>query len=59
MYIGFIGKTEEAPVETTAPPVVTTTTPKTGDTSAVFVAIATLFVAGTAAGVCLKKKEEA
>lgn len=59
MYIGFIGKTEEAPVETTAPPVVTTKPPKTGDTSAVFVAIATLFVAGTAAGVCLKKKEEA
>lgn len=63
MYIGFIGKTEEAPAEetttTTAPAVVTTTTPKTGDTSSVFVAIATLFVAGTAAGVCLKKKENA
>ena len=60
MYIGFIGKTEEAPAEeTTAPAVVTTTTPKTGDTASVFVAIATLFVSGTAAGVCLKKKEEA
>ena len=62
MYIGFIGKTEEAPADettTTSPPVVTTTTPKTGDTSSVFVAIATLFVAGTAAGVCLKKKENA
>ncbi len=59
MYIGFIGKTEDAPTEeTTVPAVVTTTTPKTGDTSSVFVAIATLFVAGTAAGVCLKKKEE-
>lgn len=60
MYIGFIGKTEEAPAEdptTTAPAVVTTTTPKTGDTSSVFVAIAALFVSGTAAGVCLKKKE--
>ena len=59
MYIGFIGKTEQAPAEetTAAPAVVTTTTPKTGDTASVFVAIATLFVSGTAAGVCLKKKE--
>ena len=59
MYIGFIGEVEdttEAP-STTKPPVVTTTTPKTGDTSAVLVSLATLTVAAGAAFVCLKKKE--
>lgn len=54
MYIGFIGKVEE----TTAPPVVTTKPPKTGDTSAVIVALGTLAVASGAAFVCLKKKKE-
>ena len=66
MYIGFSGEVEEtteAPTvvttETTtkAPVVVTTKTPDTGDTSAVFAAIATLTVASAAAFVCLKKKE--
>jgi LPXTG-motif cell wall-anchored protein len=47
--------TTEAP--TTKKPVVTTETPDTGDTSAVFAAIATLSVASAAAFVCLKKKE--
>ena len=42
---------------TTKPVVVTTSTPKTGDTSAVVAAIATLSVAAGAAFVCLKKKE--
>ena len=67
MYIGFIGEVEE---ETTAeetttketttkkPAVVTTETPKTGDTSAVVVAMATLAIASGAAVVCLKKKED-
>ena len=64
MYIGFSGEveetTEEPTVVTTEPttkPVVTTKTPDTGDTSAVFAAIATLTVASAAAFVCLKKKE--
>ena len=67
MYIGFSGEVEEtteAPTEITttetttkAPVVVTTKTPDTGDTSAVFAAIATLSVASAAAFVCLKKKE--
>ena len=67
MYIGFSGEVEEsteAPTEittteapTTKKPVVTTETPDTGDTSAVFAAIATLTVASAAAFVCLKKKE--
>ena len=59
MYIGFIGEVEdttEAP-STTKPAVVTTTTPKTGDTSAVLVSLATLTVAAGAAFVCLKKKK--
>ncbi len=59
MYIGFIGEVEdttEAPT-TTQPAVVTTTTPKTGDTSAVLVSLATLTVAAGAAFVCLKKKK--
>lgn len=65
MYIGYVGEVEEttvAPETTTAPTtekpaVVTTETPKTGDTSAVIAAIATLSVASAAAFVCLKKKE--
>lgn len=66
MYIGFSGEVEEtteAPTEITTtettkkPVVVTTKTPDTGDTSAVFAAIATLSVASAAAFVCLKKKE--
>lgn len=70
MYIGFSGEVEETTTEaptvittteapsTTKKPVVTTTkTPETGDTSAVFAAIATLSVASAAAFVCLKKKE--
>ncbi len=62
MYIGYIGEVEEtttADPETTTekPAVVTTETPKTGDTSAVIAAIATISVASAAAFVCLKKKE--
>ena len=70
MYIGFSGEVEESTTEaptvittteapsTTKKPVVTTTkTPETGDTTAVFAAIATLTVASAAAFVCLKKKE--
>ncbi len=69
MYIGFIGEVEETTEATTKetttkkvtttkkPAVVTTKTPKTGDTSAVAVAIATLAVASGAAFICLKKKE--
>lgn len=67
MYIGFSGEVEEPTTEeptvitteptTKKPVVVTTKTPDTGDTSAVFAAIATLTVASAAAFVCLKKKE--
>ena len=62
MYIGYVGQVEEtttaAPETTTqAPVVVTTKTPDTGDTSAVFAALATITVASAAAFVCLKKKE--
>ncbi len=63
MYIGLgeIVKPEEpsttAPA-TTKPAVVTTKTPKTGDTSAVFVALGTITVAAAAAFVCLKKKKD-
>ncbi len=66
MYIGFSGDVEEPTEEPTVittepttkkPVVVTTKTPDTGDTSAVFAAIATLTVASAAAFVCLKKKE--
>ena len=64
MYIGFSGEVEEtteAPtvITTEAPTTVvdTTKTPDTGDTSAVFAAIATITVASAAAFVCLKKKE--
>lgn len=64
MYIGYVGKVEEttAPLTTAVtttkkPVVVTTKTPDTGDTSAVFAALATITVASAAAFVCLKKKE--
>ncbi|MBR2417405.1 MAG: LPXTG cell wall anchor domain-containing protein [Clostridia bacterium] len=61
MYIGYVGEVEEtttaAPETTKKPAVVTTETPKTGDTSAVIAAIATISVASAAAFVCLKKKE--
>lgn len=59
MYIGFIGEVEEVTTEETTkkPKVVTTKTPKTGDTSAVAVAVATLALASGTALVCLKKKE--
>ncbi len=64
MYIGFSGDVEETTTEeptvittTETTTVVTTKTPDTGDTSAVFAAIATLTVASAAAFVCLKKKE--
>ena len=65
MYIGYVGEVEETTTEapttaaptTTKPAVVTTETPKTGDTSAVIAAIATISVASAAAFVCLKKKE--
>lgn len=59
LYIG-LGQVD-TPVEdvtTTKPAVVTTKPPKTGDTSAVVVAVATLAVASAAAFVCLKKKED-
>lgn len=59
MYIGFIGQVEEetTAAETTKAVVVTTKAPETGDTSAVFAALATITVASAAAFVCLKKKE--
>lgn len=68
MYIGYVGEVEEtttaapetttaAPTTTKKPAVATTETPKTGDTSAVVAAIATISVASAAAFVCLKKKE--
>ena len=64
MYIGFSGEVEETTTEeptvittTETTTVVTTKTPDTGDTSAVFAAIATLTGASAAAFVCLKKKE--
>ncbi len=43
---------------TTKPAAVTTKTPKTGDTSTVFVALGVLSVAAAAAFVCLKKKKD-
>lgn len=64
LYIGLgeIVKPDEEPSTTapttTKPAVVTTKTPKTGDTSAVFVALGTLTVAAAAAFVCLKKKKD-
>lgn len=59
LYIGLgeVGS-DEKEVTTTKPAVVTTKPPKTGDTSAVVVAIATIGVASAAAFVCLKKKKE-
>ena len=65
MYIGLgqIGDKDEDPTTTTAssttkPAAATTKTPKTGDTSTVFVALGTLSVAAAAAFVCLKKKKD-
>ncbi len=59
LYIG-LGKVDEPEKEvtTTKPAVVTTKPPKTGDTSAVVVAVATLAVASAAAFVCLNKKKD-
>lgn len=48
--------TASTTASTTKPAVVTTSTPKTGDTSAVLAAVASLGVASAAAFVCLKKK---
>ncbi len=60
--LGISGGDSSAPTttkpSTTAPAVVTTKTPKTGDTSAVFAALGTLSVAAAAAFVCLKKKKD-
>ena len=65
MYIGLgqIGDKDEDSTTTTAasttkPAAATTKTPKTGDTSTVFVALGTLSVAAAAAFVCLKKKKD-
>lgn len=65
MYIGLgqIDKKEDdttttAADTTTKPAAVTTKTPKTGDTSTVFVALGVLSVAAAAAFVCLKKKKD-
>ena len=65
MYIGLgqIGDKDEDPTTTTAssttkPAAATTKTPKTGDTSTVFVALGTLSVAAAAAFICLKKKKD-
>lgn len=61
---GEVAETTQAVVTTSAvattskPAVVTTSTPKTGDTSSVVAAIAALSVASAAAFVCLKKKED-
>ncbi|MGN1418465.1 MAG: LPXTG cell wall anchor domain-containing protein [Acutalibacteraceae bacterium] len=57
LYQG-LGQVEEEETTTKAPDVVTTATPKTGDTSAVVAAIATLSVASAAAFVCLKGKKK-
>ena len=65
MYIG-LGKiggnkddtTTTKAETTTKPAAVTTKTPKTGDTSTVFVALGVLSVAAAAAFVCLKKKKD-
>lgn len=64
MYIGLGqigGKKDETTTTaetTTKPAAVTTKTPKTGDTSTVFVALGVLSVAAAAAFVCLKKKKD-
>lgn len=65
MYIG-LGKiggnkddtTTTKAETTTKPAAVTTKTPKTGDTSTVFVALGVLSVAAAVAFVCLKKKKD-
>lgn len=49
--------TTAATTTTTTPAVVTTKTPKTGDTSTALIALGTFSVAAAAAFVCLKKKE--
>lgn len=54
MYIGFVGPVAEDTSTSTS----TESTPETGDTSSVVVALATLCVATATAGVCLKKKED-
>ncbi len=65
MYIGLgkIGGKKDDPTTTkaettTKPAAVTTKTPKTGDTSTVFVALGVLSVAAAVAFVCLKKKKD-
>lgn len=65
MYIGLGkigGKKDDTTTTkaetTTKPAAVTTKTPKTGDTSTVFVALGVLSVAAAAAFVCLKKKKD-
>ncbi len=65
LYLGYVDgevdDTTTAPTTaptTTVPPVVTTSVPDTGDTSAVVAAIATLSLASAAAFLCLKKKED-
>ena len=64
MYIGLGkigGKKDDTTTKaetTTKPAAVTTKTPKTGDTSTVFVALGVLSVAAAAAFVCLKKKKD-
>lgn len=59
LYIG-LGQVDEPEKEVTPtkPAVVPTKPPKTGDTSAVVVAVATLAVASAAAFVCLNKKKD-
>ncbi|MCM1364828.1 MAG: LPXTG cell wall anchor domain-containing protein [Faecalibacterium sp.] len=49
--------TTKATTTTTTPAVVTSKTPKTGDTSTALIALGTFSVAAAAAFVCLKKKE--
>lgn len=65
MYIGLGkigGKKDDTTTTkaetTTKPTAVTTKTPKTGDTSTVFVALGVLSVAAAVAFVCLKKKKD-
>lgn len=65
MYIGLGqigGKKDDTTTTkaetTTKPAAVTTKTPKTGDTSTVFVALGVLSVAAAVAFVCLKKKKD-
>lgn len=61
LYIGLgeVVKPETTTAPTTTKPAAATTkTPKTGDTSAVFVALGVIAVASAAAFVCLKKKKD-